>query len=180
MFYSQYAHLLWDKLYRVYIPDQLTLSPDYIRRFGTHVTGEKEVDAMLSKNTTLVMISVAKITEYYEDGILVEIPNREDMLQMHKDIELYLGEWREHIRTQINVDVNENKHMILMLEKLSKEIYNKAKPKEVINNLFVKQQLGLINPMDRVREENTEHRKPDYEGIGSLVRSKVSKPLNRF
>lgn len=180
MFQSQYADRIWERLYKVYIPDQLTLSPEYIKRFGVHVTGNKDVDEMLTRNTTLVMIPVAKILEYFEDGQQIEIPSREDMIQMHKDIELYLEEWRDHIRRDINSSVNENKQLILSLEKLSKEIYNKAKTKEVINNLFLKEQIGIVNAFDRIAEDSKEHNKPDYSGISSLVRGKSNKPLGRF
>lgn len=179
-FQSYYAPKIFSTLYKVYIPDQLTLSPDYLKIFGTHVTGNKEVDDMLSKNTTLVMVDVITILDYYEQGFLVEIPSREDMIQIHKDIEGYLGEWREHIRHDINNTVHENKQMLLSLEKLSKDIYNKAKTKEVINDLFNKEKFGLVSPLERMAEERKEHHKPDYQGIGSLVRSKTSKPLGRF
>lgn len=179
-FASQYATLIWDVLYDVSVPDQLTQSPEYLKRFGAHVTGNREVDAMLARNTTHVKIPVAKILSYYLDGIEITIHSRDDMLKIHKDIELYLGEWQQHLKYDINLEVNKNKALILGLEKLSKELYSKAKPREVINKLFDKSQFGLYSPLDKAEEEKKEHQKPDYEGIGQLVRSKVTKPVGRF
>lgn len=179
-FPSRYSHLIWDTLYRVSVPDQLTQSPEYLRKFGTYVTGNKEVDAMLTRNMTTVMIPVAKILEYYEQGVEIHILNREDMIKIHKDLELYLNEWRERLRIDINLQVSEYKPLILSLEKLSKELYNKAKPAEVIDKLFEKKQFGLVNPIDVIMETKKEQVKPDYQGIGQLVRSKVNKPVGRF
>lgn len=180
-FPSQYATKLWDKLYVVLIPDQVTLSAAYIKKFGTHVTGHKQVDDMLSKNQTRVMIPVIRILEYFEDGIEIQIPSREDMIQMHKDMEGYLGEWREQLKYALNVDLHNNKDFLLSLEKLSKHIFEKAKPRELIDNLFQKKTFGLLNPLAQVEEQKREVHKPDYEGISRLVRSKSGNtPTGRF
>lgn len=179
-FASQYSSLIWDVLYDVSVPDQLTQSPEYLKRFGAHVTGNKQVDEMLTKNTTHVKIPISTILSYYLNGIEISIHRREDMIKIHKDIELYLGEWREHLKFDLNLEVNQNKQLILGLEKLSKELYAKAKPKEVISKLFDKNQFGLYSPLDKMEEEKKDHQKPDYEGIGQLVRSKAHKPVGRF
>ena len=179
-FPSIYAKLIWDKLYTVIVPDQVTIPADYLRRFGTHVTGNKKFDQTLSNSTTTVMIPVSKILEYYEDGIEIQIPSRQDMIQMHKDIELYLQEWRDHLKYDVNASVDKNKPLILGLEKLSKDLYNKAKPREVLENLFAKKNIGVVNPLQRATELTKPIEKPDYQGIGQLVKSKTNKPLGRF
>lgn len=181
-FPSQYATKLWDKLYTVLIPDQVTLNTGYIKKFGTHVTGDKKVDDMLARNQTRVMIPVIQILVYFEDGVEIQIPSREDMIQMHKDIEGYLSEWRDQIKYALNLDLHNNKELLLSLEKLSKHIFEKAKPRELVENLFKKQTFGLLNPLALLEEERREVHKPDYEGISRLVRSKAApnKPTGRF
>lgn len=181
-FPSQFATKIWDKLYVVLIPDQVTLDSGYLKKFGTHVTGDKKIDEMLSKNQTRVMIPVITILQYFEDGIEIQIPSRDDMIQMHKDMEGYLGEWREQLKYALNVDIHQNKEFLISLEKLSKHIYEKAKPKELVDNLFKKQTFGLLNPLARDAEEKRDVHKPDYEGISKLVRSKAApnKPTGRF
>ena len=178
-FPSRHQHLIWDKLYTVLIPDQLTLDPSYIRRFGTHVSGNKDVDKMLQSNFTTVMIPISRILEYFELGMEVQIPSREDMIQMHKDIELYLQEWRDHMHFQLNLSVKDHKDLILALEKLSKHVYNKARPNEVIDRLIVHKTIGLVNPLQRATESQRPVEKPDYQGIGALIRNKT-KPVGRF
>lgn len=180
-FPSQYAKLIWDKLYTVLIPDNLTQQPEYIKRFGVRSTGNKKFDSILSNSFTTVMIPIIQILDYFEEGYEIQIPSREDMIQIHKDIEAYLLEWKEHLKYDINLSVNQNKQLILSLEKLSKNLYNKAKPREVIDQLFMPKKIGLlVNPLQRVEEERKPISKPDYEGISKLVKSKTNKPQGRF
>lgn len=174
-FYSQYAHLIWDTLYNAYIPDQLTLNPDYVKKFGVYVSGNKNIDNMLSTNLTHVKIPVIKMLEYYDSGISIEIPSREDMINIHKDIEKYLAEWKQNATYAINNDLDQHKNLLLSLEKLSKYIYEKAKPREVIDNLFMNRQFAIVNPIQQVQEEARTVNKPDYEGISKLIKSKSVK-----
>lgn len=179
-FRSEHAKLIWDKLHTVLIPDLLTQQPEYLRIFGNHTTGDKEADTGLSDIFITVMIPVARILEYFEDGIEVQIPSRETMIEIHKDIELYLLEWESRIKYDINLNVEKNKQMILGLERLSKYIYQKAKPNELIDNLFMAKKIGITSPMDMIKDKQQEKVKPDYQGISSLVRSKTAKPTGRF
>ena len=87
-FTSEHADKIWNRLYRVYIPDLMTQNPDYIKKFGAHLTRNRAVDEMIKTNLILVMIPVIKILEYFEDGIEIQIPSREDMITMHKHIKL--------------------------------------------------------------------------------------------
>lgn len=177
-FISEHAPKIWNNLYTVYIPEQITLDPEHIRRFGTYITQNKNVDKMLETNMTLVKIPVSKILEYFDMGIEVQIPSRDDMIMIHKHIELYLAEWKEYIRVSVHghMDAQNHKDLITTLEKLSKHIYEKAKPKEVIDNLFISKRvnLGLLNPILRAEEERKVVEKPDYVGIGRLVNKKRS------
>jgi len=172
-FFSQHAGKIWDSLYTVYIPEQLTLQPEYIKRFGVHITQNKTVDEMLKTNLILVKITIATILQYYNQGIEVQIPSREDMIKMHKDIEAYLSEWKDYLRNSIhaNIDIENNKELITSLEKLSKYIYEKATSFELLDNLYLKKNnpLGIINPLQRHTEQNKQTVKPDYEGIKHLI-----------
>ena len=179
-FNSEHAPKIWDNLYTVYIPEQITLDPEHIRRYGTYITQNKQVDEMLKTNLTMVKIPIATILNYYDQGIEVQIPSREDMVTMHKHIELYLGEWKEYIRTSIhgNIDAQNHKDLITTLEKLSKYIYEKCKPREVIDNLFLNKKVnfGILNPIAQAEEKRKVVEKPDYQGIGQLIKKKRPLP----
>lgn len=171
-FPSRYATLIWDSLYTCLIPDNLTLNPDYIRKFGVYSTGNTKYDKILENSFNTVKIPIIKILEYYLQGIEIQIPSRDDLIKIHKDIELYLEEWRQHIKYDINLDIDSNKELIVSLEKLSKYIYNKANPREVIDNLFIQKKagIGLMNPLQHHIEETKNINKPDYDSISKLIK----------
>lgn len=180
-FHSEEAYKIWDNLYTVIIPDALTTNRDYLRKFGGNSTGDKKLDASMGVVKITVKIPIIKILEYFEDGIEVEIPSRADMIQIHKDIESYLYEWREHIKYDINLDIENTRKLLLTLEKLSKVIYEKASGRELIDKLLDKTKggLGLINPLQRKMEQSKEEEvvKKDYQGLSELLRKK---PKGRF
>jgi hypothetical protein len=172
-FYSQHAPRIWEDLYTAMIPDQVTLNSSYVRVFGTYTSGNKDVDRMMESNLTTVKIPIIKMLEYYDNGVTVQIPTRSSMLEIHRNIELYLGEWRHHIHNAINSDLVEHKDLVMGLEKFSKLIYGKAVPKEVVANPMLTTQIGLLNPLTRLQLESEVVSKPDYEGIGQLIRQKT-------
>lgn len=177
-FCSVHAQKIWDNLYTVYIPDLVTQDAEYLKRFGHHVSQYKPVDEMLKTNLILVKIPIIKILEYYVEGIEIQIPSREDMITMHKHLELYLEEWREYIRNSVHgqVDAELHKDLILSLEKLSKYVYEKAKPRELLENLFLANKtrpgIGLVNPLVRAEQEQRVVDKPDYNSIKQLIKKK--------
>ena len=61
------------------------------------------------------------------------------------------------------------------LEKLSKLIYDKANGKEVITSLFSLKDFGIVNPIQASQEQKREVVKPDYQGIGELLRPKIKR-----
>ncbi len=172
-FQSEFAPRIWNDLYGVHIPDFVTQNTDYIRKFGVRSSGDKNVDAMMASNTTYVRIPIIKILEYFDNGVEVQIPSRDDMLTIHKNIEKYLDEWKQHMRYDINSSAVQHKQLILNLEKLSKTIYDKAKGRELITGLFTVKSFGIMNPLQAAAEEKREVQKPDYQGIGELLRPKV-------
>lgn len=180
-FPSMYADRIWKDLYSVSVPDNLTIDTNYLRVYGTYTSNDPKYADMMATNFTNVMIPVAKMLEYYVQGIEIRIHSRDNMIRIHKDIELYLEEWREFIRTDIHSSTisPDNKNLIMSLEKLSKDIYAKAKPSEVIDRLInKKKRIGLVTPLAEMRDDE-ELVKPDYSGIGKLVKSKQAK-LDRF
>lgn len=172
-FHSVYAGQIWEDLYNAYVPDFVTMNRDYIRKFGVPSSGNKDVDKMMSTNLTFVKIPIIKILEHYDNGIVVEIPSRQDMIAMHKAIEVYLQEWRDHLTYDLNSDKQEHKTLILGLEKLSKLIFDKAYPREVMDTILSEKKFGLLNVKGRQLEQAKEYIKPDYNSISALLKPAV-------
>lgn len=172
-FRSLTATQIWDDLYNAYVPDFVTINRDYIRKFGVPSSGNKDIDKMMSNNLTFVKIPIIKILEHYDNGVVVEIPSRQDMIAIHKAIERYLQEWRDHLTYDINSDKQTHKTLILSLEKLSKLIFEKAYPKEVMDSIINPRSFGILNIKGKQLEDSKEFVKPDYNGISALLKPSI-------
>lgn len=170
-FKSKYDNLIWERLYTARIPNIPTMDTDYIKTRGIHVTNDRNIDKMIKTDKVTVMIPIAKILEYYTEGIEIEILSREDLLSIHKSIELYLDEWKQHLTYDINLDKNQYKELLVSLEKLSKDIYERAKPSEVLSSYTFKSNFGMVNSLQKLnKEQNID--KPDYQGISEYFKNK--------
>jgi hypothetical protein len=176
-FPSRYATEIWDALYTVDIPDKVTHNRDYLRKFGTYSTGYADMDKTLQNSFTTVRIPIIKILEYFLSGVEIRIKSRQDLNSIYKSINNYLQEWKDYIKYNINTDEREYKELLVSLDKLSKYIYDKLGSMELIEKLFVKRPLGIKNPLEEIQEKNNyvEPKKPNYEGISSIIKSRAPK-----
>jgi len=170
MFKSKYADLIWNELFTCYIPDILTLDDYYIKYRGIPITGDKQLDSAMVYNKTQVKIPIIKILEYFNNGVEIEIPSREDLLKIHRYIEAYLNEWKFHIEHSINIDITNYKEMLMQLEKLSRYIYDKAKPEEVSTHFDIRDLFGIRAKLDEVSHKASE--KPEYDSITRLIKKR--------
>lgn len=170
MFKSKYADLIWNELFTCCIPDILTLDDYYIKYRGVPITGDKKIDSTMVYNKTTVKIPIIKILEYFNNGVEIEIPSREDLLKIHRYIEAYLGEWKFHINNSINIDVTNYKEMLMQLERLSRYIYDKAKPEEVTTQFDIRDLFGIRAKLDEPANKPLE--KPDYDSISRLIKKR--------
>jgi hypothetical protein len=181
-FNSVYAPRIWDDLYTVLIPDILTQNPDYLRKFGVTVTGNKAFDATISTNHTTVKIPIIKILEYFLQGHCIQIPSRQDMINIHKNIENYLQEWRDYLHSSLHakVDIELNKELIFGLEKLSKYIYSRAHPQELIDeSLTAVAKFGLTTALSKLKQQSqTPQSKPNYSSISELLKPNSTRFLS--
>lgn len=168
-FHSVHSDRIWEDLYAVYAPDFVTMNREYIRKFGVPSSGYEPVDRMMATNLSYVKIPIIKILEYYENGMEVQIPSRDDMIAIHKHIENYLSEWRDHIRYDINLNKHQHKALLLSLERLSRRIFEKAHPSEVMDKPLTAELFGLANTIKT--DQSQELVKPEYNSISELFRS---------
>lgn len=179
-FPSRYAPAIWDQLYRVMIPEHANLDIDYVKTRGVYITGDRQMDKILKGVKKQVMIPIVRIVEYYNEGVPVEIIDRKDMIEIHKNIEGYLQEWREQLQYTLNMGNKIPKEFLLSLERVSKIIYNKAKATEVNENIISGLNFGLKSSLNEIenKEKVADLPKPDYEGITDLVKTKTR--LSRY
>lgn len=122
-FPSRYAHSIRENLYECVVPDEATLSPEYVKTFGVHSTGFKDADEQLRNRTSRVVITIPTILNYYVSGIDVVISNDKDIIEIHQLVTGYLDEWRYHIEHDVNIRVTEFGDFLRDLEDFNQALY---------------------------------------------------------
>ena len=173
-FQSQYADRIWNEPFEVSIPDVLTMNRDYIRKFGVHVTGKKDIDSKITKNFTNVMIPIIKIAEYFDDGIEVRIHGRENLVKIFNLLNGYLDEWANYAKYSINASIDSNRELLAVLDKLTKIIYNKLDSTEYYVSIKPSITFGLTSPLGKKEEIS---KKPNYIDL-EILKNKPDIPTS--
>ena len=174
-FISIHSDKIWRHLFTVRVPDIMTTNPEYLKTRGIYTSGNKNVDDMVKTDFTTVMVTIADMLVYYEDGVDIIIPSRKDMIRIHESIELYLDEWRNTIDNSVNVSPEPHKKLLTALENLSCKIYGRISNKEYSSS---KNNNDLINLLG-IRSANAVNReveeKPKYNKITDLFKHNKQK-----
>lgn len=175
LFPSLVADKIWgNHLYHVLIPDKLTLDRTYLSVFGTYSTGDRDLDKDLENLFTEVKVDIATIADYYSKGITIQIPSRDDMISIHRVIDEYLTEWREHERTDVNFHIPKDiRKMLTNFDSLSKHIYEKLNVSETIYSAFGMKQpsFGIQTDFTKLQKSKSlPEAKPDFKSINDILR----------
>jgi hypothetical protein len=170
------------------------MSADYIRVFGAHTTFDPAIDAELSKELITVMISIAEMIEYFQEGIVVHIVKQSDTKFIYEAISKHITRWRDALETGINVGAAPVDDLVVM-DQFAQEVYPHATAhfdKNVVDSLFVRRlgSSGKFNPSNILKNlKNTdkpaelakideEEVVPERQSMGDFFKDKsVRKPL---
>jgi len=175
-FPSQYASKIWDQIYPCMIPQQYTYDDDYIKLRGIIQTPDKKINDILSKEKVQVYLTIAQMVDYFTEGVVVELLDRKTMLEIYRNLQGYIEEWKNYLQSSINASKDKHKDMLIAFDKFAKVIYDKASAHEIMQDRIKNINFGMRSTMAKIKEEqkiqNTP--KPDYESIAEYLRSKKS------
>lgn len=117
---------LWDDLYLVRYPKLQTTSIEYLKTFGTYITGDKNIDKTLANEWITSMISISKMVDFYKDGAQIKIVNEGDVVKIYTAISDHLEQWINYLRFGINTGNSPIDDLIAM-DRFAHEIYEHAK-----------------------------------------------------
>ncbi len=141
---------IWDEVYLCRVSNFKTMSADYIRVFGAPTTFDPAIDAQLSKELITVMISIAEMIEYFQEGIVVHIVKSTDTKFIYEAISKHITRWRDALATGINVGAAPVEDLVIM-DQFAQEVYPHATAhfdKGMVDSLFVRRlgSSGKFNP----------------------------------
>lgn len=148
LFASTYAKHITKTLYSVKIPDILSMNPEYLKKMGYGITGNRVEDAWMKNRECQVMIPISNIAEYLDAGIQVKILDHADMIEMYKNISGYLGEWRQYLQSPVNVYVGGMEDILRSLDRLNRLLYDQLTKEDLVTrDRDLARTFGIVGPL---------------------------------
>jgi hypothetical protein len=120
------AKKIFEKLYRIRVPEFYSRTVDDIRRNGVMISGIKEYDnsykeAWITKDQT-----INQMVELFRRNVSIRVVKYSDTKDIYDTIQTHLMQWYEVIRKDMNVG-NAPIDDLMLLDKFAAKVYDKAK-----------------------------------------------------
>jgi len=96
-------YYIFDKLWRCRIPFNQSRSVEHIKHFGTPMSGDPERDRATANELVDRMITIARMVEYWKNGVQIYVVNRNECKDIYECISLHLQAWKKHLESSLNV-----------------------------------------------------------------------------
>ena len=136
---------IWDRSFRCLVSQKQTTSETYYELFGQRSTGSKKHDKSIPDQYVDTYVSIAKMVEYFQQGVTIHIHNYDDCETIYHIIERHLRRWKNQFAYGINIGDAPIQDLIAM-DEFAMKIYDKAKyliKDDIVNSLAVQQMTGL-------------------------------------
>jgi len=121
------AWRLFHLRYQVRIPEILMYGPNYLKKIGYNLTGDKRVDAGVSSRMTTQNQTAAGIALLHAQGAPLDFVNRTDIAKVYNDIQEHLNDWYKVAYQGIHPDLTPPLEDFRMFEAVAMELYRAAK-----------------------------------------------------
>lgn len=137
---------LWDRLYMVRLPRLEVASVEYLRTYGTYVTGQPEVDQWAANHLITTMRPIHELAEYHRQHVRIYLVQVNDAVEIHQAVQAHLEAWERKLRYGLN-NGNAPLDDLMALEAFARTVYYHAKhrmPPESTASLFLQ---SISNPL---------------------------------
>ena len=117
---------IFDTLYRVSVPSRMMQSIEEQRMFGVRAVGDKAIDNALLNERTYTWISIAKMCEYFKEGVTVGVADPADCKKIYDAVNAHLETWAAYINRAIHTTKIPFEELILM-DKFATAVYKHAR-----------------------------------------------------
>jgi len=135
---------LWDILYKVRLPYHYTRSIEDIEKYGTPVTGIKEIDESIDKDMIVTMKCIADLADLYRDGVPIGICNHSDTLKIYQAVQDHIHAWRNYLQVGVNLGASPVDDLVV-LDEFANAVHDHAvhQGADKLSNSLIVRQLGF-------------------------------------
>ena len=94
---------IFDKLYRASVPTLMLQTLEQQQAFGVRMSGDPRIDKAMRSERTYTYMSIARMAEYFNDGVSVGLANPEDSKEIYDAVVDHLTAWSEHVKRAVHI-----------------------------------------------------------------------------
>ena len=143
---------LWDYYYKVRIPYLQSRSMTDVHRYGTDISGIREIDEDISGRMLTTMLTVSKMVDYYREGVSIRVVDVKDVKEIYEAISQHIHTWKSRLEHGINLGDAPIDDLIA-LDQFAAAIYENGKYQftpETVNSIFATE----LSNLQRVNAHN--------------------------
>jgi hypothetical protein len=167
------AWYLFNQLFHCRVQRIQTLSLEEMKEYGTPTSGDPEYDAQMRNERQDRMLTIAKMVEYWDNGITVGVVAEADTKRIYDYISNHLIAWKYKLEHELN---NRGAPLedLIKLDKFANSVYRHAKyhlPDDYVESILHKSIRGA-----RMHRANI--MKP-FQAQPSTINGQVEEPKSR-
>lgn len=124
--YIDIENSIYEYLFYVIVPTQLSRNPSDVRLFGTSVSGYHERDKLIHDEMHPCAIPIIKIAEYHRDAIPMRYNQNTELDKMYEFLNEYLIYWADQLQSGCNIS-NAPYEQLIIFDALANDIFEVAK-----------------------------------------------------
>lgn len=167
---------IFDYLFRCKVPYLESCSPDYIKHFGMHTTGNDAIDKTLANQLIDTYCTIAQMVEYFDKGVRIYIPVPDDLKFMYDCITHHLSLWKHQLQHGINIGDAPVEDLI-KLDAFANSVYAHAKYQftpEIAQSLLVRHMSSIsLNKTSFFRNKPVEPEEQKRDQSGRVIAQPV-------
>lgn len=191
---------IWEYYYLVRVPELAATSVDYLKTYGTYITGDKGIDQALSNQWMTRQMTINNMIDLYRDGVQIKIVKESDVKEIYETIALHLEGWRSQLERGINIGDAPIEDLIAM-DDFASAVYEFARhhlTRDTVNSIMAQRMAGIarLNPAnffnkpvtpgvetseDGVSRINAieEDRTPERDSLGAFLKERLITVIKR-
>jgi len=119
------AWYIFKKLFMCRVKNIDSMSPEYIRMFGSPDSGDSVIDQETANELVIRMLSINEMVEYFRNGVVVHVVNYSDTKEIYERISNHLNAWKLKIEREFHVRDAPVADLVL-LDKFASTVYKHA------------------------------------------------------
>lgn len=186
--YSKTEHdtteALWDRLFMVKVPQLQATSIEYLKQYGTYITGDKLIDKYNTNAYMTTYLSIEQMVTLFQNNVSIKVVQYEDTKKIYDIIHEHLSVWADHLKHGLNIgdapieDLIEMDKFAEVIYPYAKNIANHQEIKSLLHNRVqnrFKFSTNNILQQDKSNNHNNEEKQESgYESFSEILKRRVS------